>query len=167
MQVNRIDHLVLTVRDIKRSVHFYESVMGMKKIEFGGGRIALLFGSQKINLHELGNEFEPKAGNVKGGSADLCFIISTPVKEAIEQLIEQGIPVIAGPVSRTGATGNILSAYFRDPDGNLIEVSNYIHNNDCNSTSSYSGKLSSGDSGNVLIHSVAPLYSLYIPSTET
>ncbi len=125
MQVNRLDHLVLTVRDIETTVAFYTRVLGMQKVVFGEGRVALVFGQQKINLHPLGGEFEPKAANVAAGSADLCFIIEQPVASAIKHLESMHVPVLEGPVSRTGATGNILSVYFRDPDGNLIEVSNY------------------------------------------
>ncbi len=128
LNINRIDHLVLTVEDIDETVRFYTSVMGMKKIEFGQGRIALGFKQQKINLHQLGNEFEPKAQHVGAGSADLCFIIDTPIQQAIDDLAAKGIQILEGPVYRTGALGKIISAYFRDPDGNLIEVSNYINN---------------------------------------
>ncbi len=128
LNINRIDHLVLTVKDIDETVRFYTSVMGMEKIEFGEGRIALAFGQQKINLHQLGNEFEPKAQHVGAGSADLCFIIDTPIQQAIDGLAAKGINILEGPVYRTGALGNIISAYFRDPDGNLIEVSNYVNN---------------------------------------
>ncbi len=128
LNINRIDHLVLTVKDIDETVRFYTSVMGMEKIEFGQGRIALAFGQQKINLHQLGNEFEPKAQHVGAGSADLCFIIDTPIQQAIDDLAAKGIKILEGPVYRTGALGNIISAYFRDPDGNLIEVSNYVNN---------------------------------------
>lgn len=127
MKVDRLDHLVLTVKDINETVQFYSSAMGMEKVEFGEGRIALSFGQQKINLHQLGKEFEPKAQNVKSGSADLCFIIETPVEQAINDLELRGINVIEGPVQRTGALGKIKSAYFRDADGNLIEVSNYAN----------------------------------------
>jgi catechol 2,3-dioxygenase-like lactoylglutathione lyase family enzyme len=126
MQVNRIDHLVLTVADIDRTVYFYTRILGMEKIEFGEGRIALSFGDQKINLHQLGKEFEPKAEHVAAGSADLCFIIDTPITLAIEHLQQHGVEMIEGPVKRTGARGKIISAYLRDPDGNLLEVSNYI-----------------------------------------
>ena len=126
MQVEGIDHLVLTVEDIDTTVNFYTSVLGMKKAVFGGGRIALSFGNQKINLHQLDSEFEPKAGNVKSGSADLCFIVSQSIEQVIEHLTACNVPVIEGPVDRTGALGKIISAYFRDPDGNLIEVSNYV-----------------------------------------
>lgn len=127
MQVDRIDHLVLTVKDIEVTTRFYESIMGMEKVTFGEDRVALSFGRQKINLHQQGNEFEPKASNIKSGSADLCFIINTPIEQAIAHLADCGIPLIEGPVNRTGATGKIISAYFRDPDGNLIEISNYVN----------------------------------------
>jgi len=125
MQVNRIDHLVLTVADIDSTVNFYESVLGMRKIEFAGGRVALAFGRQKINLHRLGSEFEPHAGCVQTGSADLCFIVDNPLEEALAQLPKLGVEIIEGPVARSGAEGALRSLYFRDPDGNLIEVSNY------------------------------------------
>jgi len=127
MRVRRLDHLVLTVADIENTVDFYQAVLGMRKVEFGDGRIALCFGNQKINLHQSGKEFEPKAGKVGCGSADLCFIIDTPITEAIEQLRQMAVELIDGPVPRSGATGKILSAYFRDPDENLIEISNYVH----------------------------------------
>ena len=124
--VKQIDHLVLTVADIDRTVAFYEAVLGMEKVVFGEDRIALSFGQQKINLHQVGKEFEPKAGNAKSGSTDLCFIIHQPVEHVIEHLKACHIDVIEGPVKRTGAQGNIQSIYFRDPDGNLIELSNYL-----------------------------------------
>ena len=126
MQVNRIDHLVLTVASIERTVDFYTRLLGMTRVEFGEGRTALAFGDQKINLHELGNEFEPKAERVAAGSADLCLIIDIPVTEAIDSLRGHGVDVFEGPVGRTGARGQILSAYLRDPDGNLLELSNYV-----------------------------------------
>ena len=125
MQVERIDHVVLTVKDISTTVEFYTSIMDMDKVVFGEDRVALSFGNQKINLHQLGNEFEPKAKNVKSGSADLCFIVREPIEQVMDSLTKQGVVVIDGPVSRTGAMGKMISAYFRDPDGNLIEVSNY------------------------------------------
>jgi catechol 2,3-dioxygenase-like lactoylglutathione lyase family enzyme len=126
LQVNRLDHLVLTVKDIEKTVDFYTSVLGMNKLVFGEGRVALTFGNQKINLHQLGNEFEPKAANVKSGSADLCFIIEQSLQQAIDHLNKCNVTILEGPVIRTGATGKIESVYFRDPDDNLIEVSNYI-----------------------------------------
>ena len=125
MKVDRIDHLVLTVKDIDKAVEFYQRVLGMTKITFGENRVALTFGNQKINLHQWGNEFESKARNVQTGSADLCFIVKMPVSDAVDHLSQCGVKTIEGPVSRTGATGRITSVYFRDPDGNLIEVSNY------------------------------------------
>lgn len=125
MKVDRIDHMVLTVKDISLTVDFYTTILGMEKLVFGEGRVALSFGSQKINLHRLGHEFEPKALNVTVGSADLCFIVNQSIDQIINHLTEQNVPIIEGPVHRTGAVGKIVSAYFRDPDGNLIEVSNY------------------------------------------
>jgi catechol 2,3-dioxygenase-like lactoylglutathione lyase family enzyme len=127
MRVERLDHIVLTVRDIDATVAFYESALGMCGITFGSGRRALLFGNQKINLHSTQAPIEPHAAQPVPGSADLCFIISTPVQQAIARLRAIGIAVEAGPVPRTGALGPITSAYFRDPDGNLIEVSNYAN----------------------------------------
>lgn len=126
MRVNRIDHLVLTVADIAATVNFYETVLGMQKIEFGGGRIALGFGRQKINLHRLGAEFVPHAGRVQAGSADLCLIVDDPLDDAALQLRDHGIEIIEGPVPKVGAEGQLRSLYFRDPDGNLIEISNYV-----------------------------------------
>ena len=126
MEVIRLDHFVLTVKDLQKTVAFYTQAMGMKEVRFGEGRIALEYGQQKINLHELGNEFEPKAQNVSEGSADLCFITQTPLEDAMNHVREQGVELLEGPVKRTGAQGPILSFYFRDPDGNLIEVSNYL-----------------------------------------
>jgi catechol 2,3-dioxygenase-like lactoylglutathione lyase family enzyme len=98
----------------------------MEVIEFGSGRKALLFGNQKINLHQKGKEFEPKAATPTPGSADLCFISETPTSEVMEELVLKNIDIIEGPVERTGATGKIISVYFRDPDHNLIELSNYF-----------------------------------------
>jgi len=126
MEITRLDHFVLTVKDLQHTVAFYTQVLGMKEVRFGEGRIALEYGQQKINLHELGNEFEPKAQNVREGSADLCFITPTPLEDAMTHVREQGVELLEGPVKRTGAQGPILSFYFRDPDGNLIEVSNYL-----------------------------------------
>lgn len=124
IRVDRLDHLVLTVADVERSCAFYSRVMGMKPVIFGGGRKALAFGRQKINLHAHGREFEPKADRPTPGSADLCFITDVPLTEVVAHLNAEGVAIVEGPVERTGATGPILSVYFRDPDGNLIEVSN-------------------------------------------
>lgn len=125
MEVSHLDHLVLTVRNISTTAEFYQTVLGMTQVRFGQGRIALSFGNQKINLHEVGKEFEPKARHVRTGSADLCFITTTPIEQAKTHIESQGVTIEEGPVERTGATGKIRSVYFRDPDGNLIEVSNY------------------------------------------
>jgi catechol 2,3-dioxygenase-like lactoylglutathione lyase family enzyme len=126
MEISRLDHLVLTVRDIEKTASFYVSVMGMKKEVFGNGRVALKCGSQKINLHKLGKEFEPKAHKPTPGSADLCFITQTPLNDAMDHINRCGVEIIGGPVERTGANGPIRSFYFRDPDDNLIEVANEI-----------------------------------------
>ncbi|MGE8355087.1 MAG: VOC family protein [Microvirgula sp.] len=125
MQINRLDHLVLTVADIERSCQFYRRVLGFEVVTFRGDRKALVFGRQKINLHQRGREFEPKALLPTAGSADLCFIADTPLEQVIDELHSQGIPVEEGPVERTGACGPIRSVYLRDPDQNLIEISNY------------------------------------------
>ncbi len=125
MNICRLDHLVLTVKNLEITVQFYVSVLGMEKEEFGAGRLALKYGNQKINLHQAGKEFEPKAQVPTPGSADLCFITEIPLVEAIEHVRSMGVEILEGPVLRTGATGPISSFYFRDPDMNLIEVSNY------------------------------------------
>ena len=125
MQIERIDHLVLTVRDIDATCEFYSRVLGMQVVAFGAGRKALAFGMQKFNLHQAGREFEPKADRPTPGSADLCLIAGVPLGEVISHLRACGVPILEGPVERTGATGPIQSVYFRDPDLNLIEVSNY------------------------------------------
>ena len=126
MNIDRIDHVVMTVRSIDATCEFYSRVLGMQVVTFAGNRKALAFGRQKINLHEAGREFEPKAEHPTPGSVDLCLITMTPLSEVIEHLEANGVAIIEGPVSKTGATGKIYSVYFRDPDCNLIEVSNYV-----------------------------------------
>ena len=126
MKVKSIDHIVITVKDIKSTVKFYQSVLGMTSEIFGDGRVALKFGEQKINLHQFQKEFEPKALNPTVGSQDLCFITDTKLEQAIKQVQMENVEVIEGPVKRTGATGILNSFYFRDPDLNLIEVSNLV-----------------------------------------
>jgi catechol 2,3-dioxygenase-like lactoylglutathione lyase family enzyme len=126
MRVNRLDHLVLTVADLGRTVEFYQRVLGMTAITFKGGRQALTFGAGKINLHEAGKEFEPKAARPGPGTADLCFVVDDPLADVQAELVAQGIDIEEGPVERTGATGPIRSVYIRDPDQNLIELSNYF-----------------------------------------
>jgi catechol 2,3-dioxygenase-like lactoylglutathione lyase family enzyme len=143
INIQRIDHLVLTVRDIQATCEFYTRVLGMQVVtfakppKFDGKNIspptslrqALQFGEQKINLHELGKEFEPKSTHPTPGSADICFITSTPLSQAREHIINCGVEIIEGIVTRTGALGKIDSIYLYDPDGNLIEISNYRNNN--------------------------------------
>lgn len=123
--IDRLDHLVLTVRDIEATCRFYESVLGMQRVHFSG-RVALTFGRQKINLHPAGREYEPKAADPRPGGGDFCLIAATPLEEFIRHLAACGVAIEAGPVPKTGATGPIRSVYFRDPDGNLVEVSNYV-----------------------------------------
>lgn len=126
MKVSHLDHLVLTVADIEISCQFYQSALNFEVITFGENRKALQFGNQKINLHQVGQEFEPKALHPTAGSADLCFIAETTLEEVIAHLQTQNIDIIEGPIKRTGAMGKILSIYLRDPDQNLIEIANYL-----------------------------------------
>ncbi|XP_038059615.1 glyoxalase domain-containing protein 5-like [Patiria miniata] len=127
--IKRLDHLVLTVQNIGATVSFYNKVLGMELVSFKGDRKALRFGQQKINLHEAGKEFEPKAQHPTPGSADICLISETSSEDVVRHLEVCGVPVVEGPVTRTGALGPIRSVYFRDPDRNLIEVSNYEDGN--------------------------------------
>ena len=126
MRVTGLDHLVLTVASIERTVEFYERVLGMTREIFGADkRTALKFGSHKINLHQRGKEFEPKAAAPTPGSADLCFLVDEfPALET--HLAAAGVPILEGPVRRTGARGPMMSYYVRDPDQNLIELSHYV-----------------------------------------
>ena len=123
--IDRIDHIVLTVFDIDRTIDFYSRVLGMEPVTFAGGRRALSFGRQKLNLHQAGREFEPKALKPGPGAIDLCFIAATPLEQVIASLKDANVAIIQGPVAKTGALGPMQSVYFRDPDGNLVEVSNY------------------------------------------
>jgi catechol 2,3-dioxygenase-like lactoylglutathione lyase family enzyme len=125
VRIERLDHLVLTVADVVATCAFYQAVLGMKTVTFGNGRKALVFGEQKINLHPAGREFEPKAERPTPGSADLCLIAATPLEAVAAHLTALGVDIEQGPVARTGALGPITSLYFRDPDGNLIEVATY------------------------------------------
>jgi catechol 2,3-dioxygenase-like lactoylglutathione lyase family enzyme len=125
MNVNRLDHLVLTVASIEVTVDFYTRVLGMEAITFGAGRTALRFGTSKINLHQAGKEFEPKALRPTPGSADICLIVDDDIATVIAEVTGAGIMIEEGPVDRTGATGPIVSCYLRDPDQNLIELGNY------------------------------------------
>ncbi|WP_296894413.1 VOC family protein [Thiobacillus sp.] len=124
MDLDAIDHVVLTVRDIPASVAFYTRVLGMREVIFGDDRRALAFGRCKLNLHQAGREFEPKAAHPTPDAADLCLLARTPIADISRQLTAQGVAIEAGPVERTGAQGPLLSVYVHDPDGNLIELSN-------------------------------------------
>jgi len=125
MNIDRIDHIVLTVRDVDATCAFYSRVLGMVVTTFGEGRKALVFGGQKINLHQAGREFEPKARAPTPGSADFCLISAIPLPQVIAHLARCDVEIIEGPVPKTGARGPIRSVYFRDPDFNLVEVSTY------------------------------------------
>jgi catechol 2,3-dioxygenase-like lactoylglutathione lyase family enzyme len=126
ISIDRVDHFVLTVRDIDATCAFYTRVLGMTVEIFGAQkRTALKFGRQKINLHQAGREFEPKAKTPVPGSGDFCLIASVPLDQVIAHLKECGVTIEEGPVDKTGATGPIRSVYFRDPDQNLVEVSTY------------------------------------------
>jgi len=126
MKISHLDHLVLTVSNIETTCNFYQTVLGFEVITSKGDRKALQFGNQKINLHQQGKEFEPKALQPTPGSADLCFISETPISEVIAYLNQLNITIEEGPVERTGAMRPILSVYIRDPDQNLIEISNTL-----------------------------------------
>ena len=124
MQIDHLDHLVLTVQDIQATCEFYSRVFGMQVVTFAEGRKALHFGNQKINLHLKGKEIEPKAQHPTPGSADLCFLTSVPLERVMAHLQSCHVSLLLGPVEQTGATKPLVSLYFRDPDGNLLEVSN-------------------------------------------
>ena len=125
MEIDRIDHIVLTVSDVEQTVRFYSEVLGMREVVFAEGRRALAFGGQKINLHQAGREFEPKAARPAAGSADFCVITLTPLGEVMDRLADGGVEVIQGPVEKTGALGSMQSVCISDPDGNLVEISRY------------------------------------------
>ncbi len=124
IRIDHLDHLVLTVASLEKSCAFYSAVLGMEVLTFGNGRKALRFGNQKINLHEAGHEFDPKAKAPTPGSGDLCFIAATPLDDVLAHLARLAVPIEEGPVERTGATAPLRSVYIRDPDDNLIEISN-------------------------------------------
>lgn len=126
MKISHLDHLILTVKNIAKTCEFYQRVLGMEIITFGKGRKALKFGQQKINLHQVNHEFEPKAERPTLGSADFCLITTTPLEEVKEHLQKCGVEIVLGIVNRTGANGNIKSIYIRDLDQNLIEIANYL-----------------------------------------
>ena len=121
-----MDHVVLTVADVDRTLAFYQRVLGMTPLSFGEGRRALAFGDQKLNLHQAGREFEPKALRPTPGAVDLCLTTDVPLEEVAAHLRSQSVAIELGPVHKTGARSALRSLYFRDPDGNLIEVSNEV-----------------------------------------
>ena len=125
MKLSRIDHFVLTVADIAATCRFYSDILGMEVVRYGDHRMALQFGRQKINLHEKGQEFDPKAASPMPGSADFCLITETDIDEVTQHLQSAGVEIEVGPVSRTGALGLITSIYVRDPDRNLVEIATY------------------------------------------
>ena len=125
MEFDRIDHVVFTVRDIAATCDFYARALGLRVLSFDDGRRALQVGQCKINLHQQGHEFEPKALRPGPGTQDICLVTTTPLHEVIGHLRNAGIAIIAGPVRRTGARGTMESVYVRDPDGNLVEVARY------------------------------------------
>ncbi|MFB6394710.1 VOC family protein [Polymorphospora lycopeni] len=125
IEIERVDHLVLTVADIDRTVGFYRRVLGLRPVTSGSGRRALEFGNQKINLHQAGREATPAAHRPTPGSADLCLVSRGPLADVLAHLAACRVPVEEGPVERTGAVGPMVSVYLRDPDGNLIEICSY------------------------------------------
>ena len=126
MKVDRIDHVVLTCGDVERTISFYERALGMRPVTFGGGRRALAFGDQKLNLHQAGREYEPKARVPTPGSVDLCLVTDVALVDVAAHLRSAGVAIELGPVDKTGARAALRSLYFRDPDGNLVEVSNEV-----------------------------------------
>ena len=130
MKIERLDHLVLTVHNLDQTCQFYSQVLGMKVVTFGDGRKALHFGQQKLNLHVAGKELEPKAQHPTAGSTDLCLITDLPLEQVIQHLKACNVEIIEEPVKRIGAIGQLISIYLRDPDGNLIEVSNYLNHSE-------------------------------------
>jgi catechol 2,3-dioxygenase-like lactoylglutathione lyase family enzyme len=124
--IDHLDHIVLTTADEAACIRFYVDILGMQLETFGAGRKAFRFGNQKINVHVKGKEFEPKADKPTPGSLDLCFIASLPLDAVITRLVETNTSIVEGPVARTGATSKIRSVYLRDPDNNLIEISELI-----------------------------------------
>ena len=125
MRIRSLDHIVLTCADPEATVAFYERV-GMQREEFGGGRLALRFGDQKINLHQAGAEFQPHAATPLPGTGDLCLIVDGSIEAVVEHLGNVGIAIEEGPVDRTGAVGPLRSVYVRDPDGNLVEFAEQV-----------------------------------------
>ena len=126
MELESIDHLVLTVADLDATIAFYTEVLGMHEITFAGGRKGLAFGDNKINLHVHGHDFEPHARAPTPGSADFCLLTETPLRDVMRHLAERGVDLVAGPVDKVGAVRPLRSVYIRDPDGNLVELANEV-----------------------------------------
>lgn len=124
--IDRLDHFVMTTAQPEETIRFYTEVLGMTAETFGNGRLALKFGRQKINIHVKGREYEPKAHAPGVGTLDFCFIAAVPLDQVIARLNQHKVKIIEGPVGKTGAMGPIRSVYFRDPDLNLVEVSEYL-----------------------------------------
>jgi catechol 2,3-dioxygenase-like lactoylglutathione lyase family enzyme len=125
VKIDRLDHLVLTVRDMEATIAFYSGILGMEPVTFGKGQRALAFGRQKFNLHPADAPYKPHADKPLPGTADICLITENGIDEVTAALSAAGVPVEVGPVPRTGALGRMTSVYFRDPDNNLVEVSKY------------------------------------------
>ena len=126
MKISRLDHMVLTVRDIEQTCNFYSEVLGLDVVTYGDNRKAIFLGNQKINLHEFGKEYKPHAKYPSPGSADLCFLTDLKMQHVVEQLAEKKVKIVDGPVQRSGTHGPILSVYIKDPDGNLVEIANQM-----------------------------------------
>lgn len=124
--IDRLDHLVLTVRDMDATCAFYKRVLGMERRAFGDNRTALFFGRQKLNLHDAANPVDPNVRHAAPGSSDLCFITETSMADVVMHLAAEGVPIITGPGERSGATGTLISVYVYDPDENLIEIANLM-----------------------------------------
>jgi catechol 2,3-dioxygenase-like lactoylglutathione lyase family enzyme len=123
--VEGFDHIVLTVADIERTLDFYGRTLGMRRQTAPNGQSSLHFGNQKINVHQVDRTFEPKAAAPTAGSGDFCLVTGSSIEELMTRLASEGVPVVLGPVTREGARGPMTSVYFRDPDGNILEVSRY------------------------------------------
>lgn len=126
MPIYQIDHLVFTVKDIAHTCSFYQNVLGIPAVTFDAGRVALLLGNQKINLHAATAPIMPHARHPTVGSADICLITDTPLPSLVQTLTDKGVAIVEGPVQRTGTRSQLWSIYLQDPDGNLIEIANSV-----------------------------------------
>lgn len=126
MRLEGLDHIVLTVADVERTCHFYGELLGLEILRYAHGRRAVLFGGQKISLHQHGREFEPHSREPTPGAVELCFIATEPVTQVADELERKGVDILLPPHPRTGARGALQSLFLYDPDGNLVEISNYV-----------------------------------------